>query len=128
MKLKHLPAHHRFWRIELLVLILLMAVFVWQKISPAIENRELQHESLSALIARSRREPNNPQVFYRLGIRLNALGQTGPAGAAFERASVLAPDDENACLAWAASVDAMGHTSKAFYILATFSHAHPRLP
>jgi len=91
-------------RVELLLLPALAAVAVYLWTVPARSERGLRNSSFEQLIARSKREKNNPRVFYHLGLRLRAFGQDGPARASFERAATLDGDYEDAWLAWAATV------------------------
>src|SRR5581483_1214634 len=128
--MKHLT---RFWqnrcaarRLELLALPLLLAVAAYLWTAPIRAERALRSASFDTLIAASKREPNNPRVFYHLGLRLQTFGQIGPARAAFARAATLDGDDEDSWLAWAAMAGALGSDQEAFATLTQFLKTHPR--
>jgi len=67
-------------------------------------------------VATSKRDPDNPRVFYHMRVRLRQFGQNGPARAAFERAADLGPDDEEAWLAWASTAGALGNEQEAYAV------------
>src|SRR5262249_37657626 len=106
-------------RLSLLLLLLLLllpvGLYVWT--APAREERALATAPFGQLLAASTRDPNNARVFYYLGLRLRQFGQAAPARAAFERASSLDRDDEEAWLAWAATAGALGSDQEAFAAL-----------
>src|SRR5690349_257329 len=79
-------------RIELIALPILLCIATWLWSAPWRAERTLSNASLNALLTASQRDPNNPRVFYYLGLRLRDLGHLGPARAAFARAGTLDPD------------------------------------
>src|SRR5262245_50265413 len=95
-------------RMELAALPLLagLAAYLWT--APLRAEHALEHAPLDELMARSKRDKDNPRVFHYLGMRLRALGQTVPARAAFARAAALDPRDEDAWLGWAGAASAIG--------------------
>src|SRR5690348_727058 len=100
MKSRSLRQHKRLLLLSALLLLLcVVAAYVWTL--PLRREKALRAASVSQLIALTKREPNNPRVFYHLGLRLQSMGQVPPARAAFERAAELDHDDEEAWLAWA---------------------------
>lgn len=111
--------------ILLALLILLSAVAVYVRTLPRRKENALRAASISELIALSKREPNNPRVFYHLGLRLQSVGQLPPARAAFERASQLDDEDEEAWLAWATAAGNLGSEQEAFAVLSTLTKNHP---
>ena len=112
-------------RIELIALPLLIgaAVFFWT--APMRAERALKHASFDELRAASRRDPDNPRVFYYLGIRLRDLGQLGPANAAFARAATLDTSSEETWLAWASTAAVSGKDQEAFEAFEKCVQAHP---
>ncbi|MCW3097229.1 MAG: hypothetical protein JWL77_2847 [Chthonomonadaceae bacterium] len=112
-------------RIELIALPLLIgaAVFFWT--APMRAERALKNASFDELRAASRRDPDNPRVFYYLGIRLRDLGQLGPADAAFARAATLDAASEEIWLAWAATAAVSGKDQEAFEAFDKCVQAHP---
>jgi tetratricopeptide (TPR) repeat protein len=113
-------------RIELVALPLLIgaAGFLWT--APLRAEYTLKNASFNELRAASRREPNNPRVFYYLGVRLRDLGQLGPARAAFARAATLDADSEETWLAWGTTAGAFGREQEAFEALSKCVSAHPK--
>ena len=77
------------WPLLVLVLLVGIAAYLWTV--PTLQEHRLQAASLDQLQAASRREPNNPRVFYYLGLHLQGLGQTGAAKDAYARAITLDP-------------------------------------
>ena len=77
------------WPLLALVLLVGVAVYLWM--APILQERRLRAASLDQLQAASRREPNNPRIFYYLGLHLQGLGQTGAAQDAYARAITLDP-------------------------------------
>jgi tetratricopeptide (TPR) repeat protein len=114
-------------RLPLLLLLLLLLLpvgfYVWT--APAREERALRNAPFDQLLAASKRDPDNPRVFYYMGLRLRQFGQTAPARAAFERAASLDRDDEEAWLAWAATAGDLGSDREAFAALTAFKKNHP---
>src|SRR5579883_3328277 len=117
------PRKRLFALLTLLLLLSLVAVYTWTL--PLRKERALRAASFTQLVAISKREPNNPRVFYHMGLRLQSLGQLPPARAAFERAADLAPDDADAWLAWAAAAGNLGNEQEAFGVLSAFTRRHP---
>ena len=72
-------------RIEFVTLGLLILLAVYRFSAPYRAESALRSASLTDLIARSKRERDDPRIFYHLGIRMRALGQAAPARAAFAR-------------------------------------------
>ena len=66
------------------------AAFYWQA-APARAERRWQKSSLDQLQAAARRDPNNPQIYYYLGLHWQALGQASQAQSAYARAVTLDP-------------------------------------
>src|SRR5215470_6308161 len=127
---KHLT---RFWsdrralrrgEIALLVLLVAIAVSLWT--APYRAERALRQASFSELVAASKKDSDNPRLFFHLGTRLRSLGQTDPARAAFERAATLDHDHEDTWLAWAATAGALGKDQEAFAVLTAYVQSHPR--
>ncbi len=85
----------------------------------------LRTASLSALQAASQREPDNPRVFYYLGLRAQQAGQGALAMRAFWRAATLAPDDETLWLTWSQTAFDVQGRQAARDILLTFIKLHP---
>lgn len=106
-------------------LIGLSALVVYQYTQPARSERALREASLPELVARSKKDKNNPRVFYHLGKHLLGMGQLGPARAAFERAADLDNDDEEAVLAWADTEGKLGSTQQDFALLTVFIKRYP---
>jgi len=116
----------RLRRIEMAALIVLGAVAISLWTGPMRAERALKSASFNELRALSRRQPDNPRVFYHLGVRLRELGQLGPATAAFARAAVLDSDSEEAWLAWGTTAAAFNQNEEAFEALTKCVETHPR--
>jgi tetratricopeptide (TPR) repeat protein len=116
----------RLQRLELLALPLLAvaAAVLWT--APMRAERALAAASFNDLRALSKRQPDNPRVFYHLGVRLRDLGQLGPATAAFARAAVLDPDSEETWLAWGTTAAAFGRYQDAFEAFSKCAQANPK--
>ena len=74
----------KMWLLVVLVLLAGAAAYLWT--TPILQEHRLQAASLDQLQAASRREPNNPRIFYYLGLHLQGLGQTGAAQDTYARA------------------------------------------
>jgi tetratricopeptide (TPR) repeat protein len=116
----------RIQRIEILALPVLAgaAVILWT--APLRAERALKNASFNELRAISRRDPDNPRVFYHLGARLRDLGQLGPATAAFARAAILDPESEEIWLAWGTTASTFGRSDDAFQALSKCAESHPK--
>jgi tetratricopeptide (TPR) repeat protein len=112
-------------RVELAALVLVTAVAGYLWTAPLRLERALRRASFDALRALSRREPDDPRVFYYLGVRLRDLGHLGPARAAFARAATLDPDSEEIGLAWGTTAAAFGSEQEAFAALSGVAQSHP---
>ncbi len=111
-------------KVLLLTALIAVAAFLWSK--PWREERTLKAASFDQLRAASKRDPDNPRVFYHLGVRLRDLGQIGPARAAFERAAQLDPDSEEIWLAWGTTAAAFGSAQEAYATLSKCAETHPK--
>jgi cytochrome c-type biogenesis protein CcmH/NrfG len=110
----------------LAVLVALLTVGAVRWTSALRSERSLREASLERLRAESRRRPNNPRVFYFLGLRARQAGQKNEAMRSFERAVQLSPDNEEYWLHWAALAAAVRGPLAAEAILATYLRDHPR--
>lgn len=77
------------WPLLALAVLACIAAYLWT--APIFRERHWRAASLDQLQAASRREPDNPRVFYYLGLHLQGLGQTGAAQDAYARAVTLDP-------------------------------------
>src|SRR5690348_4848551 len=73
-----MPKHRALQRVELLLLVALIIVAAYLWTGPWRAERALRGASFDTLLAASKRDPNNPRVFYYLGQRLRDLGHLGP--------------------------------------------------
>ena len=76
-----------------------IAAYLW--IAPAKKEADLSKASLAELVKLSKKEPDNPRVFYHQGKRLNEINSLGPAYAAWARAAYLDGENEEYWLEWA---------------------------
>lgn len=106
-----------------LPLLIGVAVFFWT--APMRAEHALKSASFNDLRTLSRSQPDNPRVFYHLGVRLRELGQLGPAAAAFARAAMLDTTDEETWLAWGTTAAAFGRKGDAFEALTKCAQEHP---
>ena len=111
-------------KVLLLAALIAVAAFLWSK--PWREERALKAASFDQLREASKREPDNPRVFYHLGVRLRDLGQLGPARAAFQRAAQLDPDSEETLLALGTTAAAFGRIQEAYEALSKCAETHPK--
>ena len=112
-------------KVLLLAALIAVAAFLWSK--PWREERALKAASFDQLREASKREPDNPRVFYHLGVRLRDLGQLGPARAAFQRAAQLDPDSEETLLALGTTAAAFGRIQEAYEALSKCAETHPEI-
>jgi|GEM_PF-2776299 tetratricopeptide (TPR) repeat protein len=101
-----------------------LAVFLWT--APQRQEKRLSSATFPELLEISKREKENPRVFYYLGLRLHQLGHDGPARAALERAATLDTEDEDIWLAWAAVNARFGQDEETFGVLSTYLENHPK--
>jgi superkiller protein 3 len=113
-------------KVALLAALIGVAVYLWT--APMRAERALRNASFEQLLAASKREPDNPRVFYHLGVRLRDLAQTDLARAAFARAAELDRDNPEAWLAWAAAAGRAGKSDEAYSALTTLVQNHPKNP
>ncbi|HZP84446.1 MAG TPA: tetratricopeptide repeat protein [Chthonomonadaceae bacterium] len=120
------PDRRALGRLEIAVFIVLLplAVYLWS--APGLAERALSRASLRDLIRTSQQQPDNPRVFYYLGLRYQQLGDMEQANAAFSRAAQLRVDDEKSWLAWAETSASIGKDEDALQILKMFLQTHPR--
>ena len=111
-------------KVLLLAALIAVAAFLWSK--PWREERALKAASFDQLREASKREPDNPRVFYHLGVRLRDLGQLGPARAAFQRAAQLDPNSEETLLALGTTAAAFGRIQEAYEALSKCAETHPK--
>src|SRR4051812_42548800 len=109
----------RRWAGPLAVSLLLLAGLLvgYRVIVPLRSENALRRASLQELEAASRREPNNPRVFYYLGLRAQQAGQDRQAMDAFWHAANLAPDDQKLWLIWSQTAYAVQGRQAALSIL-----------
>lgn len=119
-------SHVRRQRLEVCVLLALVALAVTLWMAPQRKEQALRRASLAELQAASRRYPDDPRAFYYAGVRLHQLGQDDSAREAFAHAAALDSDDEESWLAWAATASAFRGDTQAFSILNTYLQKHPR--
>ena len=111
-------------KVLLLAALIAVAAFLWSK--PGREERALKAATVDQLSEASKREPDNPHVFYHFGVRLRDLGQLEPARAAFQRAAQLDPDSEEIWLAWGTTAAAFGRPQEAYEALSKCAETHPK--
>ena len=101
-----------------------IAVYLWSQ--PARLEYKLSHASLSQLVAQSKKEPDNPRIFYFQGKRLNEINSLGPCYAAWGRAAYLDGDNEDYWLGWGDSAARFHSENEAVSIYETFLLKHPK--
>ena len=113
----------RFPRIVLFISLSLVAAFLWSR--PYREERSLQNASLTELQDRAKTAPDNPRIFYALGLRARQEGQLGQAYDAFTHAAEQDINDEKSWLASAETAEVLHGEQGAFDLLATFLKNNP---
>jgi tetratricopeptide (TPR) repeat protein len=131
-RLQRLQAHNRRlkrrWSKPLVAVLLLIlaALLIFRDTAPLRTEQVLQRASLSELVAASKRDPDNPRVFYYLGLRAQQAGQGAQAMQAFWRAGNLDPDNEKLWLLWSQTAFSVQGSQAARDILLTFVKNHPQ--
>lgn len=119
------PQHrYRYFLATLLLVLSLLTLYFWT--APMRLERFLTSATLDELNAAAQRTPDNPQVLYYQGMRLQEAGNMPLAYNAFAHAAELRPDEERIWLAWAVAAKDTKDVVEAISILETFRQNHPR--
>ena len=102
---------------------LALAAYLWT--APMRAERGLQTATLEQLIETAKREPENANALYFLGLRYEQLGNPMAAIGSYKKAAEKDGDHEKAWLGWARATAAVGNTQEAFSVLSVFAKAHP---
>ncbi|HZT43902.1 MAG TPA: tetratricopeptide repeat protein [Chthonomonadaceae bacterium] len=107
---------------------LAVAIAVWGIAhNPSLRNRRLAGTSLADLQRMAKAQPNDPDVLYYTGLRLDERGRFAEAAPLLKEAAVAAPDQVRIREEWMRALLGIGRTADAYAELKQFVDAFPRL-
>ncbi|HLV81513.1 MAG TPA: tetratricopeptide repeat protein [Chthonomonadaceae bacterium] len=95
--------------------------------NPTLRNRRLAGMSLADLQRAAKAEPNDPDVLYYTGLRLDERGRYAEAAPLLKAAAEAAPEQARIREEWMRALIGIGRTADAYQELKLFAEAFPRL-